>query len=141
MGFSRQEYWSGLPFPSSGDLPNPETEPESPALQADSLPTEPLGKRRGRQILRQSQEVWGGGFSRMVPALWGTEKESRREKRTKRKEKEKQKDKGTQAGAVDGEGKSDLGRRKRTRDQFGPKSTCFGKGTQISDCERSWKSS
>ena len=35
MGFSRQEYWSGLPFPSLGDLPNPETEPRSPALQAD----------------------------------------------------------------------------------------------------------
>ena len=40
MGFSRQEYWSGLPFPSPGDLPNPETEPRSPALQADSLPAE-----------------------------------------------------------------------------------------------------
>ena len=40
MGFSRQEYWSGLPFPSAGDLPNPGIEPRSPALQADSLPTE-----------------------------------------------------------------------------------------------------
>ena len=38
--FSRQEYWSGLPFPSPGDLPDPGIEPESPALQADSLPTE-----------------------------------------------------------------------------------------------------
>ena len=37
MGFSRQEYWSGLPFPSPKDLPNPGTEPRSPALQADSL--------------------------------------------------------------------------------------------------------
>ena len=37
MGFSRQEYWSGLPFPSPGDLPNPGTEPVSPELQADSL--------------------------------------------------------------------------------------------------------
>ena len=67
MGFSRQEYWSGLPFPSPGDLPDPrikptspvlavdsltlsplgsptETEPGSPALQADSLPAEPQGK-------------------------------------------------------------------------------------------------
>ena len=35
MGFSRQEHWSGLPFPSAGDLPNPEVEPMSPALQAD----------------------------------------------------------------------------------------------------------
>ena len=40
MGFSRQEYWSGLPFPSPGDLPDPGTEPRSPALQADDLPTE-----------------------------------------------------------------------------------------------------
>ena len=39
MGFSRQEYWSGLPFPSPGDLPNPGIKPRSPALQADSLPT------------------------------------------------------------------------------------------------------
>ena len=38
MGLPRQEYWSGLPFPSPGDLPDPEIEPESPALQADSLP-------------------------------------------------------------------------------------------------------
>ena len=40
MGFSRQEYWSGLPFPSPEDLPDPGIEPRSPALQADSLPTE-----------------------------------------------------------------------------------------------------
>ena len=40
MGFSRQEYWSGLPFPSPGDLPNPGIEPRSPALQADALSTE-----------------------------------------------------------------------------------------------------
>ena len=40
MGFSRQEYWSGLPLPSPGDLPDPGVEPKSPALQADSLPTE-----------------------------------------------------------------------------------------------------
>ena len=44
MGFSRQEHWSGLPFPSPGDLPEPEIEPRSPALQADSLPSEPPGK-------------------------------------------------------------------------------------------------
>ena len=44
MGFSRQEYWSGLPFPSPGDLPDPGIEPGSPALQADSLPTELQGK-------------------------------------------------------------------------------------------------
>ena len=40
MGFCRQEYWNGLPFPSSEDLPNPETEPRSPALQEDPLPSE-----------------------------------------------------------------------------------------------------
>ena len=40
MGFSRQGYWSGLPFPSSGDLPEPGIEPRSPSLQADSLLTE-----------------------------------------------------------------------------------------------------
>ena len=44
MGFSRQEYWSGLPFPSPGDLPDPGIEPRSPALQADALLTELLGK-------------------------------------------------------------------------------------------------
>ena len=44
VGFSKQEYWSGLPFPSPGDLPNPGMKPRSPALQADSLPTEPPGK-------------------------------------------------------------------------------------------------
>ena len=46
MGFSRQEYWRGLPCPPPGDLPNPGIEPRSPALQADSLPTEPPGKHR-----------------------------------------------------------------------------------------------
>ena len=46
MGFSRQEHWAGLPFPSPGDLPDPGTEPRSCALQADSLPSYPLGKTR-----------------------------------------------------------------------------------------------
>ena len=44
MGFSSQECWSDLPFPSPGDLPDPGKEPGSPALQADSLPTAPPGK-------------------------------------------------------------------------------------------------
>ena len=44
MGFSRQEYWSGLPFPPPEDLPDPGIELGSAALQADSLPSEPLGK-------------------------------------------------------------------------------------------------
>ena len=50
MEFSRQEYWSRLPFPSLGDLPDPEIEPWSPALQTDSLPLEPPGNNvRGRE--------------------------------------------------------------------------------------------
>ena len=44
MGFSRQKYWSGLPFPSPGDLPDPGWNPRSPALHADTLPSEPPGK-------------------------------------------------------------------------------------------------
>ena len=44
MGFSRQEHWSGLPFPSPGDLPDPGIEPRSPALEADALTSEPPGK-------------------------------------------------------------------------------------------------
>ena len=68
MGFSRQEYWSGLPFPSPGDLPDPGLEPGSPALQADSLPSEPPGaqmehnlesKTAGRNInnLRYADDI------------------------------------------------------------------------------------
>ena len=45
IGFPRQEYWSGLPFPSPGDLPHPGIEPGTPALQADSLPSDPPGTR------------------------------------------------------------------------------------------------
>ena len=44
MGFSRQECWSGLPFPSPRDLPDPGIEPRCPTLQADALPSEPPGK-------------------------------------------------------------------------------------------------
>ena len=44
MEFSRQEYWSGVPFPTPEELPNPGIKPRSPALQADSLPTEPPGQ-------------------------------------------------------------------------------------------------
>ena len=48
MGFSRQEYWSGLPFPSLGDRPNPGIEPGSPALEADALTSEPPGKPKSK---------------------------------------------------------------------------------------------
>ena len=44
MGFLGQEYWSGLPFPSQGNLPDPGIKPRSPALQVDSSPSEPPGK-------------------------------------------------------------------------------------------------
>ena len=46
MEFSRQGYWSGLPFPSPGDLPDPGIEPGSPALQVDALLSELLGKQK-----------------------------------------------------------------------------------------------
>ena len=55
MELSRQEYWSGLPFPSLGDLPNPVIEPGSPALKADSLPPEPVqlkNKKREKRFWR-----------------------------------------------------------------------------------------
>ena len=66
--FPRQEYWSGLPFPPSGDFPNPRTEPRSPALQADTLPSESPGKPKntgvGSLALRQGifliqESNWG----------------------------------------------------------------------------------
>ena len=47
MGFSRQEYWSGLPLPSPGDLPDPGIEPGSPASEADALTSEPPGNSLG----------------------------------------------------------------------------------------------
>ena len=52
MGFPRQEYWSGLPFPSPGDLPDPGIEPGSPSLQADSLLSEPPGKSKKENIYK-----------------------------------------------------------------------------------------
>ena len=50
MGFSRQEYWSGLPFPSPGDLPNPGIEPGSSALEADALTSEPPNEEEKKII-------------------------------------------------------------------------------------------
>ena len=50
-GFSRQEYWSGLPFPSPGDLPNPGIEPRSPTLEADALTSEPPGKPQSDSVI------------------------------------------------------------------------------------------
>ena len=51
LGFSRQEYWSGLPFPSPGDLPDPGIKPRSPAWQADSFPSELQGSPLGVLVL------------------------------------------------------------------------------------------
>ena len=50
LGFSRQEYWSGLPCPLPGDLPDPGIEPRSPTLQADSLPSVPPGKLKNTGV-------------------------------------------------------------------------------------------
>ena len=66
MEFSRQEYWSGLPFPSPGDLPNPGTELRSPALQVDSLPSEPPRKpRKGKEgnFFKDSGELLPNTFA------------------------------------------------------------------------------
>ena len=61
MGFSRHEYWSGLPFPSPGDLPDPGIEPRSPTLQADPLTSAPPGKPLNTRIqsLRRPQRFQG----------------------------------------------------------------------------------
>ena len=57
MEFSRQGYWSGLTFPSPGDLPDPVIEPGSPAIQSDSLPSEPLGKPIFNQISHSQSNI------------------------------------------------------------------------------------
>ena len=56
MGFSRQEYWSGLPFPSPGDLLDPGVEPGSPSFQADALTSEPPGKESRPPEVLDSKE-------------------------------------------------------------------------------------
>ena len=57
VGFPRQEYWSGLPFPPPGDLPNPGIKPGSLALQADSSPTEPSGQPLNTGWLKANKSV------------------------------------------------------------------------------------
>ena len=57
MGFSRQEYWSGLPFPSPGDLPDPGIERGSPTLEADALTSEPPGKK-GKLLYSEKPATW-----------------------------------------------------------------------------------
>ena len=56
MGFSRQECWSGLPFPSPGDLPDPGIESRSPALQADALSSEPPGKPKQKETSQKGSK-------------------------------------------------------------------------------------
>ena len=79
MGFSRQEYWSGLPFPSPGDLPDPGIEPGSPALEADALTSEPPGKQMPGWIKHKLESRLLGEISvtsdmQMTPPLWQKEK-------------------------------------------------------------------
>ena len=57
--FSRQEYWSGLPFPSPGDLHNPGIKPGSPALEADALQSEPSGKLKSINVFKKKEEKEG----------------------------------------------------------------------------------
>ena len=69
MGFSRQEYWSGLPFPSPGDLPNSGIEPRSPALQADALTSEPPGCSVQFSSVAQSCPTLCDPMNRSTPGL------------------------------------------------------------------------
>ena len=62
MGFSRQEYWGGSPFPSSGNLSDPGIEPGSPALQADALPSVPPEKLSSQSGIKPRYPVSPGGF-------------------------------------------------------------------------------
>ena len=73
MGFSRQEYWSGLPFPSPGDLPDPGTEPGSPALEADALTSEPPGKPKYRDTFILLISTHTGYFQAIPECLSGKE--------------------------------------------------------------------
>ena len=72
MGFSRQEYWSGLPFPSPVDLLNPGVKPASPALHEDSLPSELPGKplliqiQMGFNIAIMTLKLWGPEYHRKI---------------------------------------------------------------------------
>ena len=61
VGFSKQEYWSELLFSSPGDLPDPGMVPRSPALKADALPSEPLGKLGGVVLISSSPQSFTGG--------------------------------------------------------------------------------
>ena len=77
MGFSRQEYWNGFPFPFPGDLPDPGIKSRSPTLQADSLPAEPPGKPQTRERhlwahlqTWKDREVWEQCFPRLIDSAF-----------------------------------------------------------------------
>ena len=80
MEFSRQKYWSGWPFPSPGDLPDPGIKPRSPGLQADALPSEPPGKPPNNIYIYNIKYWWRWGDTgtpahcwweyKMVQPLW-----------------------------------------------------------------------
>ena len=76
VGFSTQEYWSGLPFPSPGDLLDPRTETGSPALQVDSLPSEPPGKPQpkiymaGAMTLEKRSLLWTSKGKMIANKTW-----------------------------------------------------------------------
>ena len=74
MEFSRPEYWSGQPFPSPGDLPNPGMEPRSPTLQADALPAGPQTSLVA-QLVKDLPAMWEPGFNPWVGTiLWRRER-------------------------------------------------------------------
>ena len=67
MGFSRQAYWSGLPFPSPGNLPDPGINPGSSALQADALPSEPPGKSYPAHV--QEERIYKDTITKKVGTI------------------------------------------------------------------------
>ena len=78
--FSRQEYWSKLPFPSPGDLPDPGIELRSPALQAGALPSEPPGKPQStvtflQRLLKLNKLLWTELFTNITYKLGGIVRE------------------------------------------------------------------
>ena len=70
MGFSRQEYWSGLPIPSPRDLPDPGIEPQSPALQADSLPLGHWGSPFLTAVGSVTNDLTMGYHSHSIQTFW-----------------------------------------------------------------------
>ena len=88
MGFSRQEYWSGLPFPSPGDLPDPGIEPRSPTLQAEALTSEPPGKQEvyRNTILPQEIRKTSNRHPNFTPKTTGKRRKKKKTKINRRKE-------------------------------------------------------